>query len=150
MRARLFFIGTTCAAITLVRFSDPIVLGRWLPVRTSCGALTGLPCLFCGMTRALHLLLHGHFSGALYFNWLVFPFLAAMLFLIALFTVEIARGHWLVNLHALVRLSVRRLAACMLAAIALWTLQVYLALSQHKSELLNSRGSLYSYFVGRR
>ena len=43
------------------------------------------------MTRALHLLLNGDFIGAIYFNWLAFPFLGAVIFLFALFAIEIAK-----------------------------------------------------------
>jgi len=45
-------------------------------------ALTGLQCAGCGATRALHLLLHGDFAGALAQNPLLFiavPFAAACL-----------------------------------------------------------------------
>jgi hypothetical protein len=41
----------------------------------------------------------------------------------------------------------RRLTAFGLGVLLLWTLQVYLAVSQHKHELLNSRGPLYALFV---
>ena len=33
------------------------------------------------------------------------------------------------------------------ALLALWSLQVYLAVSQHKTELLNPNGPLYALFV---
>src|SRR5256886_2837558 len=72
---RLIFVLAATAAFFVLHFVDPVMAGSWAPVRTSCGVITGLPCIFCGMTRALHLLLNGDFGGALYFNWLAFPFL---------------------------------------------------------------------------
>src|SRR2546423_12028625 len=71
---RFAFIMSALAALLLLRWIDPVVAGGWLPFHPSCGAITGLPCIFCGMTRALHLLLNGNFIGAIYFNWLAFPF----------------------------------------------------------------------------
>src|SRR2546430_11615036 len=72
---RFAFIVSASAALLLLRCIDPVLAGSWLPFHPSCGAITGLPCIFCGMTRALHLLLNGDFIGAIYFNWLSFPFL---------------------------------------------------------------------------
>jgi hypothetical protein len=99
------------------------------------------------MTRALHLLLRGDLAGALYFNWLAFPFLALVTFLLVLFTAEIMRGRRLLNLRTIAPLSARRLTICILAVIVLWSLHAYLAVSQHKRELLNPRGPLYHFFV---
>ena len=45
------------------------------------------------------------------------------------------------------RLRARKLTIIGLTLFALWTLQVYLAVSQHKHELLNPRGPLYALFV---
>src|SRR5215211_3269706 len=74
----LLALGLSVAGLRLV---NPEMLA-WLPFRTSCGAVTGLPCIFCGMTRALHHLLNGQLAQALYFNWLAFP-LAALAFAVA-------------------------------------------------------------------
>jgi len=40
-----------------------------------------------------------------------------------------------------------RLTVFGLSLLLLWTLQIYLAVSQHKYELLNARGPLYVLFV---
>src|SRR5437762_4289029 len=142
---RAFVLGAT-AVLLILRWIDPVVAGRWLPFHTSCGAITGLPCIFCGMTRALHLLLNGNFVGAIYFNWLAFPFLAAVIFLIALFAIEIARRRVIWRSSVVLSMT-QRLTAFGLGVLLLWTLQAYLAVSQHKHELLNSRGPLYALFV---
>jgi hypothetical protein len=144
---RFAFIISAPAALLLLRWIDPVVAGSWLPFHPSCGAITGLPCIFCGMTRALHLLLNGNFVGAIYFNWLAFPFLGAVLFLIALFAIEIAKRRVIWRSSVILSMTRRRLTVFGLGVLLLWTLQAYLAVSQHKHELLNSRGPLYALFV---
>ena len=144
---RFAFIMSALATLLLLRWIDPVAAGSWLPFHPSCGAITGLPCIFCGMTRALHLLLNGNFVGAIYFNWLAFPFLGAVIFLIALFAIEIARRRVIWMSSVVLSMTRRRLAVFGLGVLLLWTLQAYLAVSQHKHELLNSRGPLYALFV---
>jgi hypothetical protein len=144
---RFVFIFCTSAALLLLRLIDPVVAGSWLPFHTSCGAITGLPCIFCGMTRALHLLLNGDFSGAIYFNWLALPFLAVAVFLIAVFAVEVAKRRVIVKLNMIGLPTFRRLTVIGVCLFLLWTSQAYLAVSHHKYELLNPRGPLYVLFV---
>ena len=147
LRSRFAFILSASVALLLGRWIDPVVAGSWLPFHTSCGAITGLPCIFCGMTRALHLLLNGDFSGAIYFNWLAFPVLAVVIFLIALFAIEVLQRRVIWRLGVVLPMTRRRLTVLGLGLLLLWTLQGYLAVSQHKHELLNSRGPLYALFV---
>jgi len=144
---RFAFIVSASAALLLLRCIDPVVAGSWLPFHPSCGAITGLPCIFCGMTRALHLLLNGDFIGAIYFNWLAFPFLGAIIFLLALFAIEIAKRRVIWKLNVVLSMTRRRLMVFGLGLLLLWTLQAYLAISQHRHELLNSQGPLYALFV---
>jgi Protein of unknown function (DUF2752) len=144
---RFAFILSASAALLFLRCIDPVLAGSWLPFHPSCGAITGLPCIFCGMTRALHLLLNGDFIGAIYFNWLAFPFLGAIIFLFALFATEIAKRRVIWRLGVVLRVTRWRLTVFGLSLLLLWTLQTYLAVSQHKHELLNTRGPLYVLFV---
>src|SRR5216117_4168345 len=144
---RFAFIVSASAALLLLRYTDPVLAGSSLPFHPSCGAITGLPCIFCGMTRALHLLLNGDFIGAIYFNWLAFPFLGAIIFLIALFAVEVTKRRVIVNLSMILPVTFGRLTVIGLCLFLLWTSQAYLAVSHHKHELLNPRGSLYTLFV---
>ena len=144
---RLTFILGAPVALFVLRIVDPVVAGSWVPLPTSCGAITGLPCIFCGMTRALHLLLNGDFRGALYFNWLAFPFLGAIVFLVAIFLVEISNRRIILTWNASAPLTARKLTIIGLTLLMLWTVQAYLAASQHKHELLNPRGPLYALFV---
>jgi Protein of unknown function (DUF2752) len=145
LRGRAACIASLVLLLALLRYADPVALGRVLPVRTSCGAFTGLPCLFCGMTRALHLMLRGDFARALYFNWLAFPVLGAILCVIGLFTLELWRRCILLPLRF--DLAAPRLTTISLTLVALWILQAWLAVAQHKTELLNPRGPLYALFV---
>src|SRR5947209_17160850 len=106
---RFAFIVSASAALLLLRCIDPVLAGSLLPFHPSCGAITGLPCIFCGMTRALYLLLNGDFIGAIYFNWLAFPFLGAIIFLLALFAMEIAKGRVIWRLSMILRVTRLRL-----------------------------------------
>ena len=144
---RLIFVLVATAALFVLHFVDPVMAESWVPLHTSCGAITGLPCIFCGMTRALHLLLNGDFGGALYFNWLAFPFLGAVVFLVAVCIIEIATRRVILNWNTNAPFTARKLTIIGLTLFMLWTLQAYLAVSQHKHELLNPRGPLYVLFV---
>jgi len=144
---RLIFILGATVTLFVLRVVDPVVAASWMPLHASCGAITGLPCIFCGMTRALHLLLNGDFGGALYFNWLAFPFLGAVGFFVAVCVIEIANRRVILTWNTSAPLTARKLTIIGLTLFMLWTLQAYLAVSQHKYELLNPHGPLYTLFV---
>ena len=143
---RFGWFASFFGGIVLLRSFTPSQLSAWIPFHTSCGAITGLPCLFCGTTRAMHHLLNGNFSAALYYNWLAFPILALALLLSALFLAELIVGKRLLVMRR-IRVSPRTLGFGFAIVLSLWSLQVYLAVSQHKSELLNPSGLLYAFFV---
>ena len=124
------------------RLINPETLG-WLPFRTSCGAATGLPCLFCGMTRALHHLCKGDFAQALYFNWLAFPIAVVALVFAAKMVVELLLMRKMQMNVPPVGFTPRVAALGGVGLFALWLLQVSLAVSLDKRELLNSKGILY-------
>jgi hypothetical protein len=71
---------------------NPVSASAWVPFPTSCGAVTGLPCIFCGMTRALHYLLHGDVARAAYYNWLSIPLLLGAILLLICNALELAFG----------------------------------------------------------
>jgi hypothetical protein len=144
---RLSLLAAIGSLLFLMHAIEPERISRWTPFATSCGAVTGLPCLFCGTTRALHLALNGEFSRALYFNWLSFPILGGVLCLGALLGVEIVSGRRLLNLIPPVRITRKTISIAAILVPSLWLLQVYLAVSQHKTELLNPAGPLYTLFV---
>jgi len=95
----------------------------------------------------MHLLLNGDFTGTIYFNWLAFPFLGAIIFLLGLFAIEIGKRRVIWRLSMILRVTRLRLTVVGLSLLLLWTLQTYLAVSQHKHELLNPHGPLYAVFV---
>lgn len=137
-----FLIALGCAAIAL-RLLDPALLSS-LPLRTSCGAVTGLPCIFCGMTRALHHLLNGEFAMAAYMNWLVFPLVSLTLAFSMRTGAEVVLRRRLPLELPAVRLTPGSAAVAALLLLGLWVLQVSLAVSQGKRELLNPDGLLYA------
>jgi hypothetical protein len=146
-RWRALYLLLLPAGLLAVFWSRAGSLPTWFPFATSCGAITGLPCIFCGATRGIHHLLHGNFGLALYYNWLSYPILtgAAVLYLICAYELLIARN----LLAQLPRPRLTRGTAGAVAAsfLLLWGVQVYLAVSQHKTELLNPGGPLYSLVV---
>ncbi len=139
------FAGIMLGALGL-RAIDPVGLS-WIPFRTSCGATTGLPCLFCGMTRALHHLLNVDWPQALYFNWLAFPVGAAVLIGATLLAAEMLSRRRIRFPVPTLRFTPRFVASAGVLLLALWILQVSLAVSQSKRELLNPNGALYELLV---
>ncbi len=144
---RIGWLGSFLGGIALLRYFQPNQLSAWIPFHTACGAITGLPCLFCGTTRAMHHLLYGNFSAALYYNWLAFPILAGALVLSVLFLAELIANRRLLVIPNKIRATPRSLAFGLAIVLTLWSLQIYLAVSQHKRELLNPSGLLYAFFV---
>jgi hypothetical protein len=136
------------AVLTVVlRAAEPAQIGAQFPFRTSCGAITGLPCIFCGLTRALHHLLCGDLATAFYFNWLAVPISIGAILLFGLFAVELICEHKLVALERIICITPRKVPIGLCVLVSLWLLQVYLAVSQSKHELLNPDGPLYRLFV---
>jgi len=146
-KRRAFALVVLPSALLALALIAPDSLPAWFPLHTSCGAITGLPCIFCGTTRAIHHLLHGDFRIALYYNWLAFPLIAGALALILLQMVELLFRRNLLACIPKPRLTRKSLGCFAVGLVLLWSLQVYLAVSQHKTELLNPNGPLYSLVV---
>ena len=144
---RIIFVSALGIFALLLRGFEPGTIASWVPFRTSCSAVTGLPCLFCGLTRALHYLLNGEFGRALYFNWLAFPIAAGALFLFAMSAMELALDRRFFVSVPVFRMTPRTISIGAALLISLWVLQVYLAVSHNKRELLNPAGPLYTWFV---
>ncbi|MGH7939043.1 MAG: DUF2752 domain-containing protein [Bryobacteraceae bacterium] len=106
-----------------------------------------MPCIFCGTTRALHFLLNGNWRSALYFNWLSFPLIAGAFILFVTLFLELSLNRNLVGRLPKFRLTRLSFTGTVTALLLLWVLQVYLAVSQNKMELLNPKGPLYSLVV---
>jgi hypothetical protein len=146
-RWRVFHLALLPGALFALAVLEPNSLPVWWPFATSCGAVTGLPCIFCGTTRALHYLLQAEFARALYYNWLAFPLLAGAVALFLLNGLELLLDRNFLARLPRPSLTHRSLGALAAGFILLWCFQVYLAISQHKTELLNPSGPLYSLIM---
>ena len=146
-RWRALYLVLLPGALFSLAFVQPGSLSHWSPFAVSCGAITGLPCIFCGTTRAIHQLLHGQFARALYYNWLAFPILGGALALFLLHGLELLLDRDFLGRLPRPRPTRGSLGGLAAGLLLLWCLQVYLAVSQHKAELLNPRGVLYSLVV---
>ncbi len=146
-RWRALYLALLPAVLLALALIPPGSLPHWFPFATSCGAITGLPCIFCGATRALYHLMHGEFARALYYNWLAFPLLTGALALAATNALELILSRNLLARLPRPRLTRRTGGALAAGFVLLWCFQVYLAVSQHKSDLLNPSGPLYSLVV---
>jgi hypothetical protein len=147
MKRRAFLLLTLPLVLFALKSIPPNSFPHWFPFPTSCGAITGLPCIFCGTTRAVHYLLNANFSRALYYNWLAFPLIAAVFALLLVYAAELSLKRRLIARWRGIRPTRAKLGGAMVGLLLLWVLQVYLAVSQHKTELLNPNGPLYSLVV---
>ena len=101
--------------------------------------LTGLPCLFCGGTRAVRALGHGQWELAAYLNPLAFPAAALGLLLVGLLALEAATGRRAIRWEAWL-VKFQRWAPLLLAlAFAWWLPHILMALEKPKSELVDLR-----------
>ena len=144
---RVAWLALLPAVLLALAFIKPGSLPHWFPFATSCGAITGLPCIFCGSTRALYHLLHGEFGRALYYNWLAYPLLVSALALFLVSALELWLGRNLLAHLPPIRMTPSSLGGLFAGLVLLWCLQVYLAVSQHKTELLKPDRPLYSLVV---
>jgi len=99
------------------------------------------------MTRAGYYLLHGEFGRAFYYNWLAFPFVASAIAIFVRHILELIVDRNFFARIPPIRLTRSSFGAMTFGLVVLWCLQVYLAVSQHKTELLNPNGPLYSLVV---
>jgi hypothetical protein len=85
-------LGVAGAAIFAVGYFNPVTAG-FFPVCPLFEA-TGLNCPGCGMTRAVHALLHGDVVGAFHFNAIfpIYAFIFGYLFISTLLIVIKGRG----------------------------------------------------------
>lgn len=115
------------------------VLKNLLP-SVPCGfrALTGLPCLFCGGTRAACAALRGDFEYSLYLNALSIPLLVAVMLVACLCALEILRGRPLAHWHSISRLCIKNLPLLLVLLLAWWSFHMVTALGTPKPELVDS------------
>jgi hypothetical protein len=100
-------------------------------------AITGLPCLFCGGTRATRAILHGNFQTALSLNAVAFPALLFLVLAIVVLLAEALRGHRLALWESAFR-HLNKLAPLVIAlALAWWIFHLVSALKTPKPELVD-------------
>ena len=109
-----------------------------------CGfhAVSGLPCLFCGGTRAARAILHGDLHAAVYLNALAFPGLALAAATVVVLLLEAAAARPLALWDALFRHFSRLAPVLVLPALAWWTIHIYFALRTPKPELVDFRNPI--------
>lgn len=111
------------------------------PPTMPCGfhALTGLPCLFCGGTRAIRAVLNGQWELALYLNPIAYPAVLAALLMALFFLCESVLGIALWNSGAWLQRLCRLAPLLIAVGLAWWTWHVVSALKTPKPELVNFR-----------
>ncbi len=131
-------LGLAVSILLMLGFAALPPMGHHPPFLT-CGfhAASGLPCLFCGGTRAARAILHGDLHAALYFNALAFPALAIVAGTFVVLLVEAAAGRPLALREMLLRHLNRLVPALLLLALAWWIFHIYAALRTPKPELVN-------------
>lgn len=105
-------------------------------------AISGLPCLFCGGTRAVRAILHGDFQAAAYLNALAFPALFFLVSAISALSIEAVTGHSLAPWEQLFRRISRFAPAVLLFAAVWWIIHICLALGTPKPELVNLKNPI--------
>jgi len=136
-------LGLAVSIPPVLIFMALSVPGHHLPFLT-CGfyAASGLPCLFCGGTRAARAILHGDLHSALYLNALAFPALAAVAAAFVVLILEAAAGRPLAPRIILFRKLNRFVPALIALALAWWVFHIYTALRTPKPELVNFRNPI--------
>lgn len=98
--------------------------------------LTGLPCPFCGGTRATRSLLHGDWHQAIYLNPLAIVVLVLGIVFVLLWTMEAIRGRELFRRPGKAP-AVRTFQALAVATVAWWGWHIYDAVRTPKPELVD-------------
>lgn len=92
--ARLALLcGASAVALSVLYWFPPAT--SWFYPPCIIRAVTGLHCPGCGVTRALHALLHGDLRAAVHHNLLLVALLPALITFIGVQAFSLAqRGHW--------------------------------------------------------
>lgn len=97
-------------------------------------SITGLPCAFCGGTRAAKCLLHGDLSGAFYFNAFAVILLLGSFLLCMVLLIELTTGRMLLP-GVPAKWHLRMLLTSLLIVLAWWAIHVVDALYSPKPEV---------------
>lgn len=100
--------------------------------------LTGLPCPFCGGTRAARAILHGDFLFALYLNPLAFGVLFFLAVFSAIAVIEALRGRSVADWEAIWSRRHRIVLVLLILGLVIWwPVHITSALRKPKTELVN-------------
>lgn len=135
--AGLLSIGLLALALVEPRGQPPFP-----PVPCVFRMTTGLPCPFCGGTRAAHWLLQGDFARGLDLNILAIPALALTLGITLCLAVEGATSHRITDWEELVRRTAKFLPVIILLVAVTWIPQMIRAVQQPKPELVDLRNPI--------
>jgi len=131
-------LGLAVSILLVLGFAALPPMGSHPPFLTCAfHAISGLPCLFCGGTRAARAILHGNPGVALYFNALAFPAIATVAAAFVVLLVEAAAGRPIALRETLLRRLNRFVPALLFLALVWWIFHVYAALRTPKPELVN-------------
>ncbi len=98
---------------------------------------TGLPCAFCGGTRAAHALLNGDLSRTLDLNALAIPAVLLVVIATAILLFEAARGRRLTAWPVFGRRVARFLPVFLLLMVGWWIPHIVVALKKPNTELVD-------------
>ncbi|MEI8293342.1 MAG: DUF2752 domain-containing protein [bacterium] len=104
--------------------------------------LTGLPCPFCGGTRAACAALQGDFSHSLRLNALSMPFLALLVSITVTSVVEILCGRPLARWQDIFRWLAKSWPYWLALLFLWWTLHIFFALQDSQSVLVDLKAPL--------
>lgn len=104
--------------------------------------LSGLPCVFCGGTRATSALLHGNLERAWYLNPLALPVVAMLLITAAICLLEAARNRPLLDWPRFFKRARPLLPIVFIGLLILWFPHVWGALRASKTELIDLRNPI--------
>lgn len=99
--------------------------------------ITGLPCAFCGGTRATCAILHGNFQHAFTLNPLAFPAVACLIGIGSVSILEMLIGHPLADWKLVWFQGLKFLPALTAILILWWFAHMAIAVWQANSELVN-------------
>jgi Protein of unknown function (DUF2752) len=134
------FIVVLLVGLALLPLAPPLVF----PGLPTCAfkSATGLPCPFCGGTRAAQALLRGELSRAVYLNVAALPAVIAFLAAALVLGWEALRGRSLADWNALSR-RLRPLAPIVIGLLcAYWLIHLADALHGPKPELVDLRNPI--------
>lgn len=134
---RAAVVSVLAAGFLLLALFDPARGAPFPKLECPFHAATGLPCLFCGATRACHAALNGDFHRAAGLNLLAFPVLAVGLVGGAILLAEAVAGRPLLPWPRVLAFLKRAAPVLGILAALWWAPHVLLALRSGNPDLVD-------------